>query len=171
MGLHTRSPEFADKLSQLRLKIAPIVHLETGLPPPEFPSNLLSLFLLTESDLDSMAHYYSQVTPDRLTYAYPQTMDWNRPILERPRPGEPPECRLSDYERLRVKMRMFAKFIGMKGAETPRWEMERQMELWGRQMEDWVRREKEEEEVGLEDVRGLECVEREENRDHGLGFD
>lgn len=41
----------------------------------------------------------------------------------------PAECRLSDYERLKVKMRMFARFIGMQGAETPSWEFDRQVEI------------------------------------------
>lgn len=56
-------------------------------------------------------------------------MDWNRPILQKPQPGDREEDRVTDYERLRIKMRMFARFIGMRGAETPKWECERQMEI------------------------------------------
>jgi hypothetical protein len=113
----------------MRLTIAPIVHIESGLPPPEFPSTMLELFLLTEDQLDAMAHFYSQTTPKAQTFSYPQTMDWNRPILTRGRPEEPEVCKLSDYERLKIKMRMFARFIGMRGAETPTWEYERQLEI------------------------------------------
>ena len=128
MAPATRNPALAQKISQMRLNIAPIVHAESGIPPPQFPSTMLELFLLTEDQLDAMARYYSQSTPGALTHCYPQTMDWNKPFLAK---GEsiPEECRLSDYERLKVKMRMFAKFIGMRGAETPSWELERQVEI------------------------------------------
>ncbi|KAH7123769.1 hypothetical protein B0J11DRAFT_321091 [Dendryphion nanum] len=131
MSSATRNTKLAEKISQMRLEIAPIVHVETGVPPPEFPSTMLELFLLTEDQLDTMAHYYAQITPNHTTRMYPQTMDWDRPILARPREGDytPENCKLNDYERLKIKMRMFAQFIGMRGAETPRWELERQMEL------------------------------------------
>ncbi|KAF2739292.1 hypothetical protein EJ04DRAFT_356495 [Polyplosphaeria fusca] len=127
----TRNPELAKKIEQMRLSIAPIVHIETGIAPPEFPSTMLELFLLSEEQLDRMANYYSQITPNHLTFQYPQTMDWSRPFLNKPRDGEQVEdgCGFSDYERLRTKMRMFANFIGMKGAETPRWEYERTVEI------------------------------------------
>ena len=90
---------------------------------------MLKLFLLTEVQLDAMAHYYSQVTPNAQTFQYPQTMNWNKDILTKPTPDEPDSCRLSDLERLKIKMRMFARFIGMRGAETPSWEYERQIEI------------------------------------------
>jgi hypothetical protein len=131
MSPASRKPRLAEKIAQMRLTIAPIVHVSSGLPPPQFPSTMLELFLLTEDQLDAMAHYYSQITPSAATYMYPQTMDWNRPLLNNPKDSGtlPENCNLSDYERLRVKMRMFAKFIGMRGAETPQWEYERQMEV------------------------------------------
>lgn len=124
-----RNPQLQEKISQMRLTIAPIVHIGTGLPPPQFPSTMLELFLLTEDQLDEMAHFYSQTTPNAQTICYPQTMDWNRPLLARGTPGEPADCQLSDHERLKIKMRMFARFIGMRGAETPIWEYERQIEI------------------------------------------
>ncbi|KAF2707767.1 hypothetical protein K504DRAFT_458251 [Pleomassaria siparia CBS 279.74] len=131
MALATRNPALAEKISQMRLNIAPIVHVKSGNPPPQFPSTMLELFLLTEDQLDAMARYYSQITPSVLTYSYPQTMDWNRPFLTRPQEGDnvPEGCGFSDYERLRIKMRMFAKFCGFQGAETPTWEYERQFEI------------------------------------------
>jgi hypothetical protein len=129
MSPATRNPELRKKIEEMRLTIAPIVHVDTGIAPPQFPQTILSLFLLTESELDAMAHYYDQVTPREQTYQYPQTMDWSRPLLAKPAPGESEEFRLSDYERLRIKMRMFARFIGMRGAETPSWEYERQVEI------------------------------------------
>ncbi|KAF2468247.1 uncharacterized protein BDR25DRAFT_335621 [Lindgomyces ingoldianus] len=131
MAPANRNPELAVKISQMRLTIAPIVHVLTGQPHPEFPSTMLGLFLLTEDQLDAMARYYSQLAPDAHTFSYPQYMDWSKPFLSKPKPGdtEDESCRLSDYERLKIKMRMFARFIGMRGAETPQWEYERQIEL------------------------------------------
>jgi hypothetical protein len=128
MSLSSRNPELAEKISQMRLTIAPIVHIESGLPDPEFPPTMLSLFLLTEDQLDALAHFYSQSTPDALTHQYPQTMDWSKPFLEKDS-TLPENCRLNELERVKVKMRMFARFIGMKGAETPKWEYERQVEI------------------------------------------
>jgi hypothetical protein len=129
------------KIDQMRLTIAPIVSVATSLPPKDFPPTILSLFLLTEDQLDYMAHYYSQSTPNSLTHKYPMTMDWQRPLLQRPQPGDAEGERLTDYERLKVKMRMFARFIGMRGAETPGWEYERQMEILGRRIERVVEEE------------------------------
>lgn len=135
-----RSPELEQKIAQMRLDIAPIVHVETGLPAPDFPQTMLHLFLLTEAQLDSFAHYYSQSTPSSLTHQYPQTMDWAKPFLNND-PELPANCKLNDLERVKVKMRMFARFIGMRGAETPRWEYERQVEILGNKIERSVREE------------------------------
>jgi hypothetical protein len=117
---------------------------------------MLELFLLTEDQLDAMARYYSQTgTPTAQTYMYPQTMDWNRPMLSGTSSTTSSatnaisntnssqesdaiieaDLRLTDYERLKVKMRMFARFIGMRGAETPLWEYERQVEILKRKIE------------------------------------
>lgn len=138
MAPATRNPELQKKIEEMRLVIAPIVHVGTGLAPLQFPQTILSLFLLTEADLDAMAHYYDQVTPCQQTYQYPQTMDWSRPILAKPPPGETSELWLSDYERLRIKVRMFARFIGMRGAETPTWEYERQIDIMKARIEKSV---------------------------------
>jgi hypothetical protein len=128
MPLASRNPDLARKIAEMRLSIAPIVHVETGLPAPEFPPTILSLFLLTELQLNDLAQYYSQTSPSALTHQYPQTMDWARPFLCAD-DALPENCRLSELERVKVKMRMFARFIGMRGAETPRWEYEREVEI------------------------------------------
>jgi hypothetical protein len=138
MSISKRNPELALKISQMRLTIAPIVHVETGIPAPDFPSTMLSLFLLTETQLDHLASYYSQATPNALTHQYPQTMNWSKPFLCADE-ALPENCRLSELERLKVKMRMFARFIGMKGAETPKWEYERQVEILGKKVERSVK--------------------------------
>ncbi|KAL5116953.1 Cysteine synthase 2 [Pleosporales sp. CAS-2024a] len=147
MSLSSRNPTLAEKISQMRLTIAPIVHVKTGQPAPHFPLIMLNLFLLTEEQLDRLAQYYSQAVPDELTSAYPQTMDWSKPFLDKD-PILPDNCRLSDLERVKVKMRMFARFIGMRGAETPRWEYERQVEILSNKIATCV----EMEETGLRKV-------------------
>ncbi|KAF2253336.1 hypothetical protein BU26DRAFT_395722, partial [Trematosphaeria pertusa] len=142
MRVSERNPALAEKIRQMRLTIAPILHVSTGLPPPHFPPTILQLFLLTEPQLDSFASFYSQTSPSSPHfYAYPQTMDFSRPFLSTD-PNLPDDCKLNDFERLKVKMRMFAKFIGMRGAETPRWEYEKQVELLGRKIE-WMVKEEE----------------------------
>jgi hypothetical protein len=128
MLLSNRSPALAHKISEMRLTIAPIVHVETGKPAPEFPSTMLDLFLLTEAQLDALASYYSQTNLTDLTYQYPQIMKWQQPFLDMS-DSLPENCKLGDLERLKIKMRMFARFIGMRGADTPRWEYDRQMEI------------------------------------------
>ncbi|KAI8940256.1 hypothetical protein NX059_003958 [Plenodomus lindquistii] len=137
MAPSTRSPTIAHKISQMRLTIAPIVHVETGKPAPDFPSTMLELFLLTEDQLDALAQYYNQTTPTALTHQYPQTMRWDLPFLNND-PALPEHCRLNELERLKVKMRMFARFIGMRGADTPRWEYERQVEILQNKIEKSV---------------------------------
>ncbi|KAF3051947.1 hypothetical protein E8E11_007561 [Didymella keratinophila] len=142
-SLLERNPELALKISQMRLTVAPIVHVQTGVPAPDFPSTMLSLFTLTEAQLDRLAEYYSQShTPTVLTYRYPTTMDWSKPVLQND-PTLPEDCKLTDIERLKIKMRMFARFIGMRGADTPLWEHERAIELLGNKIGHWVRQEKE----------------------------
>jgi hypothetical protein len=121
------STEFDQKLVQMRLTIAPILGVKSGKPPPDFPSTLLNFFLLTERQLDAMAVYYSQCGPPTAeTYMYPSVMNWNRPLLSN---SLPEGYQLSACDRLKVKMRMFAGFIGMSGAEMPMWENQKELEL------------------------------------------
>ncbi|EUC48784.1 hypothetical protein COCMIDRAFT_86616 [Bipolaris oryzae ATCC 44560] len=143
--LETHNSPLAQKLSQMRLTIAPIIHVTTALPAPDYPRTL-HLFLLTEPQLDALATYYSQTSPvSHLTHAYPATMNWSHPFLDAS-DELPGDCKLDKLERLKVKMRMFARFIGMRGAETPGWEYERQIEILGNKVRWEVRREEEEEE-------------------------
>lgn len=141
--LSERNPELALKISQMRLTVAPIVHVRTGFPAPDYPPTMLSLFTLTEAQLDRLAEYYSQShTPTELTYQYPTTMDWSKPVLQND-PALPEDCKLTGIERLKIKMRMFARFIGMRGADTPLWEHERAIEILGNKIGHSVQQEKE----------------------------
>ncbi|KAF1944148.1 hypothetical protein EJ02DRAFT_341634 [Clathrospora elynae] len=149
MSLSDRNPQLALKITQMRLTIAPIVHVETGRPALEFPQTMLNLFLLTEAQLDALATFYSQAgTPTVLTHQYPQTMNWQQPFLNH-EPTLPENCRLDELERLKIKMRMFARFIGMRGADTPGWEYERQLEILRNKIERSIQ---EEEEVAMRKI-------------------
>lgn len=55
-------------------------------------------------------------------------MDWTKPFLCVD-DDLPENCKLSELERVKIKMRTFARFIGMDGADTPVWEYERQVEI------------------------------------------
>lgn len=70
-------------------------------------------------------------------------MDWSKPFLNSDA-SLPEKCKLDDLERIKIKMRMFARFIGMRGAETPRWEYERQVEILGNKIERSVKMEERE---------------------------
>ncbi|KAJ5026368.1 hypothetical protein J3E72DRAFT_192143 [Bipolaris maydis] len=143
---NNNNPSLSQKLAQMRLTIFPIVHASTALPAPDFPPTLLSLFLLTERQLDALAAYYSQTAGAcHLRHAYPATMNWSHPFLDTSE-ELPGDCKLDALERLKVKMRMFARFVGMRGADTPRWEYERQIEILGNRVRWEVRRGEEEEE-------------------------
>jgi hypothetical protein len=81
MAPANRSPALAEKIATMRLKICPIVSLIWGQPPDHFPGTMLQLWLLTEAQLDSMAHFYSQSTPDEFTSLYPRAMKWDKYFL------------------------------------------------------------------------------------------
>ena len=67
-------------------------------------------------------------------------MDWSKPFLCHD-DSLPENCKLNELERVKVKMRMFARFIGMKGADTPSWEYERQVEILRNKIERSVEEE------------------------------
>lgn len=184
MAPAARNTALATKIEQLRLALYPIypVHIPDGSPHPRFPRTLLHFWLLTEDEIDSFAHYYSQSTPSVFTCEYPAPMGWEagflaRPavepsppqtlqpatlpplppllsspekilrvqqqdvegsgeygleegeIVETPRQESFPEWQgLAVAERLAIKRRMVGKFIGLRGCDTPLWEMELKMQ-------------------------------------------
>jgi hypothetical protein len=62
---------FKQKLGQMALPLAPLVQLTTGDVHPAFPGTLLNFWLLTDSQLEEIAHFYHQRTPCRYTFHYP----------------------------------------------------------------------------------------------------
>nr|OQO25019.1 hypothetical protein B0A51_08000 [Rachicladosporium sp. CCFEE 5018] len=82
--LTRRSSALAAKIATLQLQLAPLVPLPSGPPHPAFPKTLLAFHLLTEDELDSIAHHYHQSTPGPWTMHYPAVMNWDKEFLARP---------------------------------------------------------------------------------------
>lgn len=95
------TPEFKEKLRQMGLRLSPLVQITTGRPHPEFPRTLLGFWLLTESQLDSMADFYHQRRRNRLTSHYPCPVTWRDDLA------------------MEEKRRKMGKFIGLRGCDTP----------------------------------------------------
>ncbi|KAK4131871.1 hypothetical protein BT67DRAFT_444287 [Trichocladium antarcticum] len=103
--LALKNPALSTKLAQMSLALAPLVQLTTGAVHPSFPRTLLAFWLLTDDQLDQLAHFYHQRTPCAWTAHYPCPVRW--------RPGMG----------LEEKRRKLGRFIGLRGCETPAWEV------------------------------------------------
>lgn len=79
-----RNSALAKKIATLKLTLAPLVPLPSGPPHPAFPKTLMAFHLLTESELDSIAHYYHQSTPGPWSQHYPASMNWDKEFLAKP---------------------------------------------------------------------------------------
>lgn len=79
-----RNSALLKKISTLQLKLAPLVPLPSGPPHPAFPRTLMAFHLLTEDELDSIAHYYHQSTPGPWSHHYPANMNWDKDFLAKP---------------------------------------------------------------------------------------
>lgn len=82
--LTRRNSTLAKKIATLQLRLAPLVPLPSGPPHPAFPKTLMAFHLLTEDELDSIAHYYHQSTPGPWSNHYPSNMNWDKDFLARP---------------------------------------------------------------------------------------
>jgi hypothetical protein len=102
-----------ERIERLALSLAPLVRLTTGEIHPAFPKTLLHYHLLTDTQLDDLAHFYHQRTPSYWTMHYPKPMGWRTGLT------------------IDEKRRKFGKFIGMMGCDTPnKTEEELQEEIW-----------------------------------------
>ncbi|KAH6980539.1 hypothetical protein EDB80DRAFT_589182 [Ilyonectria destructans] len=61
----------AEKLRQMASPLAPLVEVEHGTVHPAFPTTLLQFWLLTNDQLESLAQFYHQRTPNVFTNLYP----------------------------------------------------------------------------------------------------
>lgn len=82
--LTRRNSTLAKRIATLQLQLAPLVPLPSGPPHPAFPKTLMAFHLLTEGELDSIAHYYHQSTPGPWTEHYPSKMNWDKDFLAKP---------------------------------------------------------------------------------------
>lgn len=85
------------KLRQMALPLAPLVQLTSGQVHPAFPATLLGFWLLTDAQLDEMAHFYHQRTPCQWTRHYPCPITWAEGLS------------------VEEKRRKMGKFIGLRG--------------------------------------------------------
>lgn len=99
--LAAKNPALHTKLTQMSLQLAPLVQLTTGAVHPAFPQTLLAFWLLTDDQLDALAHFYHQRTPCAWTAQYPCPVDWPAGLS------------------LEEKRRRLGRFIGLRGCETP----------------------------------------------------
>lgn len=95
--LTSRNPALDSKLKQMALPLAPLVQLTSGHVHPAFPSTLLSFWLLTDEQLDQIAHFYHQRTPCQWTRHYPCPITWGEGLT------------------VEEKRRKIGKFIGLRG--------------------------------------------------------
>ncbi|KAK1049576.1 hypothetical protein LTR74_017272 [Friedmanniomyces endolithicus] len=79
-----RNSVLAKKIATLELTLAPLVPLPSGPPHPAFPKTLMAFHLLTEAELDSIAHYYHQSTPGPWSEHYPASMNRDKKFLAHP---------------------------------------------------------------------------------------
>ncbi|KAK5113074.1 hypothetical protein LTR62_003653 [Meristemomyces frigidus] len=79
-----RNSALAQKIATLQLTLAPLVPLPSGPSHPAFPATLMAFHLLTEDELDSIAHHYHQSTPGPWSNHYPAQMNWDKEFLAKP---------------------------------------------------------------------------------------
>lgn len=120
-------PAFTQKLTQLRLPLAPLVRLTTGTVHPRFPPTLLHFWLLTDAELDSLATFYHQRAPAcAWTSRYPCPVAWPRTGLG-----------------IEDKRRKMGRFIGLRGCESPVGNVEGGAGRWVGSPEEAARRDRE----------------------------
>ncbi|KAL8707404.1 MAG: hypothetical protein Q9225_007761 [Loekoesia sp. 1 TL-2023] len=131
--------QFRRKLAHLSTPLAPLLSITSGTSHPSFPASILHYHLLTEAQLNELAHHYHQRTPSQwsLSYPLPVVGRWNANGTAHTQQGGgmgQGEARLED------KRRRFGRFMGLRGCESPvdgdeesevgREREQRAMELW-----------------------------------------
>ncbi|KAL6715875.1 hypothetical protein ACLMJK_006836 [Lecanora helva] len=136
------------RFAHLMRPLCPLLSIETGLPHPDFPKTLLHYHLLTDNQLDDLAHFYHQRTPSWYSMGYPMPVvtRWWAPGNER----DLEEGEIDEMEDIRQmlgvinqqrsdtvagteeKRRRFGRFLGLRHCESAVGEgnMRRQMEEW-----------------------------------------
>ncbi len=108
-----QNPALEAKIANLALRLVPLVRFTTGQVHPSFPKTLLHYHLLTDAELEGLAHFYHQRTPSMYTEFYPKPMNWKQGLS------------------IAEKRRKFGKFCGLRGCDSPvKTEEEMQKEIW-----------------------------------------
>jgi hypothetical protein len=87
---------FDTKTKQMQIPLSPLYQLTTGLIHPAYPRTVLQYWLLTSTQLNSLAYFYHQSVESEYTYQYPHPIEWEN--------NWPME----------VRRRRFAWFIGLR---------------------------------------------------------
>ncbi|MCJ1299165.1 hypothetical protein MMC08_001957 [Hypocenomyce scalaris] len=110
-----KSPSLlARRLQHLLTPLHPLFSITTGTPHPSFPRTLLAYHLLTEAELDSLAHFYHQRTPCEWSASYPASLTpgkWWR--------AEGGVSSMDVVARVQRKRRRFGRFVGLRDCESP----------------------------------------------------
>jgi hypothetical protein len=126
------NPELTRKISEMRIVVSPIYQLPLGDIHPSLPQSALKYWLLTEDEIDSIAEFYHQTDHSHPYYdGYPGRMNWDNPWLRRPDDTTDPkelERLPTNEERLVMKRRRVGKFIGLRGCQTPSYEVVKRFE-------------------------------------------
>lgn len=97
---NAKNPALDNKIRQMELRLAPLVQLTSGQVHPAFPSTLLNFWLLTDDQLDQLAHFYHQRKPCQWTRHYPCPITWGEGLT------------------IEEKRRKIGKFIGLRGVSS-----------------------------------------------------
>ncbi|KAI4206588.1 MAG: hypothetical protein LQ348_000910, partial [Seirophora lacunosa] len=143
----TASVQYRRKLAHLCTPLAPLLSITSGTAHPAFPRTMLHYNLLTEDQLNELAHHYHQRTPSQWSLCYPLPVvgRWHAdndaaaaaiaapPAWQGQAQGHGQQA----SHRLEAKRRRFGRFVGLRGCESPvdgddagRERDERAMELW-----------------------------------------
>ena len=90
-------------LAHLSHPLMPLHSVTTGFPHPSFPRSILHYHVLTEVELDSLAHFYHQSTPTAASFDYPVSI-----VTRWDRAGD-----------VKDKRRRLGRFLGLRGCESP----------------------------------------------------
>ena len=135
LARHEASARFRAKMAEMRKTLSPLVSIATGQVHVAFPKTLLHYWLLTDSELNSLADFYHQSSPSRWTNEYPKVMGWREGMG------------------IEEKRRRWGKFMGLRGCETPT--RERGVRDWEETMMMQIRKGREEEEMMRRKTQGF----------------
>lgn len=150
--VESKVPIHKRRFGHLLHQLCPLLSIETGLPHPDFPRTILHYHLLSEEQLDSLAHFYHQRTPGEYSLGYPMPVvaRWWAPTNQELEEGEIDEMaeirrvmQLAEQEEedknvatVEDKRRRFGRFLGLRNCESSQGEGQMR-----REMEEYIARE------------------------------